>query len=270
MNPSVIAHLLGWSLAAGSGIPSLSAFAADQAQPHASPQGEEKTAKVKVLEGGATLLQGHAPVRGFDVYMVGFHPMKDDPGLQMEAHHYCNQVNEDFAQCVLFDGNTAAANLNGVEYILSERLFQTLPAEERPYWHPHNGEILSGQLMAPGIPETAEKALMKTKLNSYGKTWHFWHTGYAGHAADTLPLGEPRLAWSINRDGEVLPALVAERDRRTDRDTAKTREHRADLAPLAHPQSGVDALKGRFGRETRDIPRVVDEKAAAPTPAPRP
>ena len=50
-------------------------------------------------------------MHGFDIYLVGFHPMKDDPEMQMEAHHYCHQVNEDFAQCMLFDGNTAKANM---------------------------------------------------------------------------------------------------------------------------------------------------------------
>ena len=66
----------------------------------------------------------------------------------MEAHHFCRQVNEDFAQCALFDGNSEDANLNGIEYIISARVFDQLPVEERPYWHPHNGEILSGQLVA--------------------------------------------------------------------------------------------------------------------------
>jgi len=31
---------------------------------------------------------------------------------------------------------------------------------------------LSGQLVALGLPEVAKKALMKSKMNSYGKTWH--------------------------------------------------------------------------------------------------
>jgi hypothetical protein len=53
----------------------------------------------------------------------------------MESHHYCDQVNEDFAQCALYDGNTAEARLHG-EYIISEKLYATLPADERPYWHP--------------------------------------------------------------------------------------------------------------------------------------
>jgi len=191
---------------------------------------------------------------------VGFHPMKDDPQRQMEAHHYCNQVNEDFAQCVLFDGNTKDANMNGVEYIISEKLFQTLPADERKYWHPHNYEILSGQLVAPGLPESAEKPLMTKKMNSYGKTWHVWMTDSQGKPGDKLPLGDPHLAWSFNRDGEAVPGLIENRDRRMGIDTARKRQDRQDLVSQAHPQSGVDDLKGKFGNPTTPIPGVVEQK----------
>ena len=76
-------------------------------------------------------MQAKAPVEQIAMYLDGFHVAKDDPAVQMEAHHYCNQVNEDLAQCVLFDGNTAAARLTGVEYIISEKLYKTLPAEEK-------------------------------------------------------------------------------------------------------------------------------------------
>ncbi len=245
-------------------IPTHTLHAQDQSEPKTTPSGDAKSAKTRTLEAGARLLQGKAPLRGFDVYLIGFHPMKDHPQTQMEAHHYCHQVNQDFAQCVLFDGNTAGANMNGVEYIISEKLFASLPEAERKYWHPHNGEILSGQLVAPGIPQAAEKSLMKTKMNSYGKTWHFWNTGMAGQAGDRLPLGDPMLAWSFSRDGEILPRLVENRDQALGIDTGKKRQDRADLQSLAKPQSGVDDLKDRFDRPTREIPGVVDSRAAAP------
>jgi hypothetical protein len=170
-------------------------------------------------------------------------------------------VNEELMQCALFDGNTRTANLTGIEYIVSERLYQGLSPQERRYWHPHNSEILSGQLVAPGIPAAAEHALMAGRMNSYGKTWHTWNLG-AGGAQGSLPLGPPRLAWSFNRDGEARPGLVEERDRRMGIDTAERRRARQDLVPLARPQGGVDALRGRFGRPTQPIPGVVDEGRA--------
>ena len=250
------------SLAAGLFAAAMGAVPAVHAQASPEPAtavpGAAKSAKTKTLEAGARLLQGDAPLHGFDIYLVGFHPMKARPEVQMEAHHYCHQVNEDFAQCVLFDGNTSRAKMNGVEYIISEKLFGTLPEAERQYWHPHNGEILSGQLVAPGIPKAAEKSLMKSKMNSYGKTWHVWNTGMAAQAGDPLPLGDPMLAWSFSRDGEILPGMVEQRDRAMGIDTKRTRDGRADLQPLARPQSGVDDLKGKFGRPSEEIPGVVD------------
>ncbi len=114
------------------------------------PAGDGKGAWLAALEQGANLLQDPTPLKGFDVYVVGFHCPKNQPDEQMEAHHYCRVVNDDLLQCVLFDGNTRQANLIGIEYIASEKLFAALPEPEKAYWHPHNFELLSGQLVAPG------------------------------------------------------------------------------------------------------------------------
>lgn len=226
------------------------------AEPDDQPAGGEKTMKTKVLEAGATALQTDAPVDAMNIYLNGFHAMKDDPMHQMEAHHFCQQVNEDFAQCTIFDGNTDQASLIGVEYIVSEKLFESLQAKEQTYWHPHNFEILSGQLVAPGIPSIAEHELMEGKMNSYGKTWHVWDTGNFKHEGDELPLGEPGLMWSFNRDGEEMPGLVEHRDKQLGIDTEEVRRLRQDLVPLAKPQAGVDALKGEFLGPTKSIPGV--------------
>jgi Protein of unknown function (DUF1264) len=212
-----------------------------------APLGRDMKTDTKVLEKGAEALQNLSPVQSLDFYLDGFHVMKDDLGLHMEAHHFCKGMNEDFTQCVIFDGNTADSNIIGVEYIIAEPLFATLDAEEKKKWHPHNFEILSGQLVMPGVPDVAEKAALKKKLNSYGKTWHIWDTGHAGHpASDKLPVGDPRLAWSYNREGESPPGLVEARDKRMGIDTAAKRKDREDLVPLAKPQQGVDDLKAKL------------------------
>lgn len=82
---------------------------------------------------------------------------------------------------------------------------------------------------------------------------------------DKVPMGEAMLAWSFNRDGELKPGLMEERDRKMGIDTMAKRRERQDLVSLAKPQSGVDLLKGRLpgGRE---IPGVRDKEAAAPAP----
>ncbi len=226
------------------------------AQTPAAP-GEAKKPSTMALEAGAKILQRDAPLQPFDIYVHGFHPMKDHPERQMDAHHFCHQMSEDFAQCTLFNGNSRNAKLNGIEYIISEKLFETLPAEERKYWHPHNGEILSGQLIAPGIPAPAETALMRQKMNSYGKTWHVWNTGHEGMPADALPVGPAMLAWSFSRDGEAIPAMIARRDKAMGVSTSEKRKRRTELQKLARPQSGVDDLKGKFARPTTDIPGVA-------------
>ncbi len=224
----------------------------------ADPAGRGKGGWLAALEQGANLLQDTSPLAGFDVYVVGFHCVKDDPETQMEAHHYCRVVNDDLLQCVIFDGNTRRANLIGVEYIVSERVFADLPPEEQGYWHPHNFEILSGQLVAPGLPDAAETAFLARLMNSYGKTWHTWHTGrHDAGPGDRLPLGPPHLMWSFNREGECDESLKDDRDRVMGLDTAATAREREPLREQAHPQVGVDAMADQF-TGTRPIPGVVD------------
>jgi hypothetical protein len=64
----------------------------------------------------------------------------------------------------------------GVEYIVSERLSRALPDAEKALWHSHVHVVKPGQLIAPGIPQPAEHALMKKLVGTYGKTFHTWHT----------------------------------------------------------------------------------------------
>ncbi len=198
------------------------------------------------------------------IHVVGLHCAKDEPQFQTEAHHYCAQVNGDLLQCVIFDGNTADANLIGVEYIISERLFNELPEEEKPFWHPHNYEILSGELVAPGLPDIAEKALMSTLINSYGKTWHFWNTGRQfNRMGQQLPFGAPRLMWSFARDGEADKVMLTERNMRMQIDQEQKRRDRQSLVKDAHPQHGVDTLKGQFPNAAADPPPGVHDSHAA-------
>src|SRR3954468_6592772 len=96
---------------------------AREAGPQVEPAGSKKSTKLQALGAGAKMLQTQSPPSQLDAYLGGMHPMKDHPEMQVEAHHFCHQVNQDFAQCALFDGNTAEANLNGIEYIISEKLY---------------------------------------------------------------------------------------------------------------------------------------------------
>jgi hypothetical protein len=239
-----------------SALLALCACAREDSPPASGPKGKPKEEDTRLLEKGSGTLQSFDPVAQIDTYLDGFHPMKDNPSHAMEAHHFCHARNEEFTQCVLFDANTANANLVGIEYIISERLFESLSADEQKLWHPHNYEILSGQLIAPGLPDVAEIAFLQKKMNSYGKTWHTWDT--SAPEQKTLPLGPPMLMWSYNADGEVTGDQLRERDKRMNVDTDKKRSARKDLATDAHPQRGVHALSSSF--PARSVPDFVKER----------
>lgn len=231
------------------------------------PRGEPQSIKARLLEFSSGMIQDMSPTRQFDIYVAGMHCARHDPLMQMEAHHYCRQVNQDFLQCVLFDSNEKHANLIGIEYIVSERLFNEMPDEEKLLWHPHNYEILSGTLVAPGLPDAAEEAMLEMLMNSYGKTWHTWHTGRHDQDArdgHPLPMGEAKLMWSFNRDGEPDASLKKSFEERLDVDTSRKRERRQKFVDRAHPQCGVDTLKGQIPGASEEPPPGVRQADNCP------
>ncbi len=160
----------------------------------------------------------------------------------MEAHHYVHQLNEDVYQAIIFDGNDRDAKLMGVEYIITERLFKTLPEEEKKLWHSHHYEVKSGQLIAPGIPDVAERELMKKLVSTYGKTIHTWHTDQQR----TLPLGSPMIMMGFTEDGQIHPQLLEERDKRFNISTEETKAKRESI-----PSPAVDPAANAWERGER-------------------
>jgi uncharacterized protein DUF1264 len=198
--------------------------------------GQAASAKTRLLEAGAVALQNKPPIDSINAYLDGFHFYNGRQKLQMEAHHYCAILNEDVTQCVIYDGNVSDAKIMGIEYIISAGLFAGLPPAEKALWHSHVHEVKSGQLIAPGIPELAERELMKKLVSTYGKTWHTWHTD----VDKQLPLGVPQLMMGFTADGQSDPDMVAARDRRFDvRSDEKRRQREAIAAPTIDP--GADA-----------------------------
>lgn len=194
--------------------------------------GNEKDLKSKTLETGADLLQDKSPLTKLNTYLNGFHFYNGNINAQMEAHHYVSQINEDLHQAIIFDGNGEDAKIMGVEYIISERLFNTLSDEEKKLWHSHHDEVKSGTLIAPGIPEVAEHELMEKLVSTYGKTIHTWHTDQLRE----LPYGSPMLMMGFTRDGQLNQRLLSERDRRYDISSTGKRENRKDIPePRVHP-----------------------------------
>jgi hypothetical protein len=188
--------------------------------------GAEETTKTRLLEAGASAMQDKVPLQSLDAYMNGFHFYSGNMAGQMEAHHFCGHLNEDVIQCVIYDGNDRNAKIMGVEYIVSAKLFAGLPESEKRLWHSHVHEVRSGQLIAPGIPEIAEREFMEKIAGTYGKTWHTWHTD----ENLALPLGAPMLMMGFTADGQASEDMVADRDRRFHVSSAEKRQKRADIA----------------------------------------
>ena len=198
--------------------------------------GADETAKTRALEAGAAALQNIPPIEAINSYLDGFHFTNGNPREQMEAHHYCSIVNEDFIQCVIFDGNVKDAKLTGVEYIVSTKVFGTLPDAEKGLWHSHVHEVKSGQLIAPGIPQVAEHELMEKLVGTYGKTIHTWHAD----RQTALPIGIPQIMMGFTADGQIDASMVAARDQRFGISSEKKKADRADIpAPTVAP--GADA-----------------------------
>lgn len=214
----------------------------------------------RVLDAGADALQARPPIAALNAYLDGFHFYNGNLRGQMEAHHYCAILNEELIQCVIYDGNVKDAKLMGVEYIVSARLYQSLPAAEKALWHSHVHEVKSGQLIAPGIPAVAEKALMQKLVATYGKTWHTWHTDMH----NTLPLGVPQLMMGFTSDGQADAAMVAARDRRFGIDSPEKRRQRADIAVPAIV-AGADAWQHGTVIQLAD-PTGMQHSSSSPPP----
>ena len=213
--------------------------------------GADKSAKSKTLEAGADLLQDKGPLKKINAYLNGFHFYNGNIGAQMEAHHYVSQINEDMYQAIMYDGNGEDAKIMGVEYIISARLFATIPEEEKKLWHSHHHEVKSGTLIAPGIPEIAEHELMEKLVSTYGKIIHTWHTDQ--HRS--LPLGAPQVMMGFTKDGQLRPELLTERDKRFKISSEEKRKNRADI-----PLPNIDPLANAWEKgEIRQI--VISDQA---------
>ena len=164
------------------------------------------------------------PIGDIHAHVCGIHFYSGDMSRQIIAEHYCSPQPQDVLQCILYDSEKKNARLIGVEYIISAKLFESLPADEKKFWHSHNYEVKSGVLTAPGAPEDAEKDLMKVLIGTYGKTWHMWQVD----RGDKLPLGIPQLMMAFTADGQAKANIIAERDKLYTPSAAK-KAARADI-----------------------------------------
>jgi hypothetical protein len=175
------------------------------------------------------------PVGDIHAHVCGIHFYNGDLSRQVIAEHYCAHLSEEVLQCIIYDSNKPGARLIGIEYIVSAKIFESLPAEEKKLWHSHNYEVKSGVLTAPGMADAAEKDLMKVLIGTYGKTWHTWQVD----RGDKLPMGIPQLMMGFTAHGQAKAKMIAERDKLYGSSDAKKSE-RADIADVKL-DAGADA-----------------------------
>ena len=179
--------------------------------------------KTKSAGSGAS----YPPIGDIHAHVCGIHFYNGDMSRQIIAEHYCAHLSDEVLQCVIYDSNKPGARLIGIEYIVSARIFESLPAEEKKLWHSHNYEVKSGVLTAPGMADAAEKDLMKVLIGTYGKTWHTWQVDRDAK----LPMGIPQLMMGFTADGQAQAKIVAERNSLYGSSTAK-KAARADIADV--------------------------------------
>ena len=143
---------------------------------------------------------------------AGVHLLKELPAFPQVAYHFCKPVNEDLNQCVLYDGTGPDAKLIGVEYLVSDAVYQKMPAEEKLYWHDHKYEVDAGLLKSLTQSGEEEKKTMAVVRTLWGKVFHTWTTG------KSYPVGPPKLFWSVTGEDpfvldpkSVLPIELEER-----------------------------------------------------------
>ncbi|KAI4980084.1 hypothetical protein ZWY2020_016837 [Hordeum vulgare] len=107
-------------------------------------------------------------------------------------------------KCLIFDGPDADARLIGLEYIIVEELFLTLPDEEKPLWHTHEFEVRGGVLFMRVVPGVVERRDLEKVARTYGKTVHFWQVD----RGDALPLGVPQIMKALAREGQLRQDLA--------------------------------------------------------------
>ncbi|KAM7524926.1 hypothetical protein LguiA_014828 [Lonicera macranthoides] len=176
------------------------------------PPGKAMTVGQSIVDKGAQMMQSLKPIQRMKLHACTFASYSHDMNRQIEAHHFITRLNQDFLQSAVYDSDDSSGRLIGVEYIISDRLFEALPSEEQKLWHSHAHEIQSGLWVNPRMPEMMQKSELGELAKTYGKFWCTWQVD----RGDRLPLGAPALMVSPQAEkmGKAKPELVHKRDQK--------------------------------------------------------
>jgi hypothetical protein len=110
------------------------------------------------------------PVDGYNLPQGHLNAVRhnfDDPSLRVE--HFCKPHDRVMMVCQLYDSNSANATLIGIEYIITQEQYDSLPNREKPYWHAHREE-LSPQRADPRMPELSPEQA-QAEMAKLHPTW---------------------------------------------------------------------------------------------------
>ncbi|CAI9783783.1 unnamed protein product [Fraxinus pennsylvanica] len=192
------------------------------------PPGKPMSMEQHMLDKGAQMLQSLMPIKHMNQHVCTFALYSHDMTRQIETHHYVTRVNQDFLQCAVYDTDDSTGHLIGVEYIVSDRIFETLPPDEQKLWHTHAYEIKSSLWVNPRVPEMVVRPELENLAKTYGKFWCTWQTD----RGDKLPMGPPALMMSPQGAGigVVNPVLVQKRDNKYNISSDALKSARVEIA----------------------------------------
>jgi Protein of unknown function (DUF1264) len=117
------------------------------------------------------------PVDGYNLPQGHLNAVRhnfDDPSLRVE--HFCKPHDRVMMVCQLYDSNSANATLIGIEYIITQEQYDSLPNREKPYWHAHREELRPERAdpMMPELSPEQAQAEMAKMLPTWGKVIITW------------------------------------------------------------------------------------------------
>ena len=109
-----------------------------------------------------------------------------DPKLQTVIHHHCKAYEDQTLLCLMFHtGMKDQDKPIGFEYIITTAQYNTLPEEEKKYWHYHKTEIPRAHATFPDLTDEEAAKILPTINETYGKVI------YIQHPDAKFPLGQP-------------------------------------------------------------------------------
>lgn len=109
-----------------------------------------------------------------------------DPKLQTVVHHHCKAYKDQTLVCLMFhSGMKDQDKPIGFEYIITTEQFNSLPKNEKRYWHYHKTEVPRAHATFPDLTSEEAGKLLPTVNETYGKVIYFQSPD------DKFPIGEP-------------------------------------------------------------------------------